>query len=97
MHVNIPRAVAPDYDVIPESTVTAAPRSKHSKDVSILQCFFCMDGIIDHMLQSLSGKLEEAINEYHAIIERDWTKTIREIFIFISMKTIFAYCVCEIL
>lgn len=34
MHVNIPRAVAPDYDVIPESTVTAAPRSKHSKDVS---------------------------------------------------------------
>ncbi|CDS13022.1 hypothetical protein LRAMOSA05206 [Lichtheimia ramosa] len=34
MHVNIPRAVAPDYDVIPESTVTAAPRSKHSKDAS---------------------------------------------------------------
>lgn len=40
MHVNIPRAVAPDYDVIPESTVTAAPRSKHSKDVSSMRCFF---------------------------------------------------------
>lgn len=28
MHVNVPRAVAPDYDIIPESTVQAVRRNK---------------------------------------------------------------------
>lgn len=71
MHVNIPRAVAPDYDVIPESTVTAAPRSKHSKDVSSsvsAMFIFVWVQVIDH-----------DYNSYQASSRKRLTNTMRSL------------------